>query len=92
MYSIHWAPKAANDLERIFRRIEIDNPDAALRVVRTIHAAAATLETFPERGRVSRRLGARELVFSPWPYILVYRIKGQTIEISRVWHAAQDWS
>ena len=62
MPSIRWSPEAADDLKRIYRRIEIDNPAAALRVVRTIYETATTLQTFPERGRLSRRSGAREIV------------------------------
>jgi len=92
MRSIRWSPEAADDLERIYRRIETDSPAAALRVVHTIYDAATTLQTFPERGRLSRRSGAREIVFSPaLPYILVYRVTGDLVEISRIWHAAQDW-
>ena len=71
MSSIRWSPEAADDLERIYRRIETDNPAVALGVVQTIYDAATTLQTFPERGRLSRRSGAREIVFSPaLPYIL----------------------
>jgi addiction module RelE/StbE family toxin len=92
MASIRWSPEAVDDLERIYRRIETDNPAAALRVVQTIYDVAATLQTFPGRGRLSRRSGAREIVFSPTlPYILVYREVGDLVEISRIWHAAQDW-
>jgi toxin ParE1/3/4 len=92
MPAVRWAPKAADDLERIFRYLEKSNPAAALRVVESIYEAATSLQTFPERGRASRRPGARELVCTPWPYILVYRIDRQTVEIARVWHAAQDWT
>ena len=87
---IRWAPTALDDLERIHRYLEQSNPAAALRVVQTIYEAASSLETFPTRGRVSRHPGARELVFPPWPYILVYRIEGDTVEIARVWHGAQN--
>jgi toxin ParE1/3/4 len=89
---IRWAPRAVDDLERIHRYLAPSNPAAALRVVQTIYEAANSLETLPTRGRVSRRPGARELVFPPWPYILVYRIAGDTVEIARVWHGAQDWT
>jgi len=30
-------------------------------------------------------------VFAPLPYIAVYRIKDDVIEIVRIYHAAQDW-
>lgn len=92
MPAVRWAPRAVDDLERIFRYLEKSHPAAALRVVQSIYEAASSLQTFPERGRISRRPGARELVCAPWPYILVYRIELQTVEIARVWHAAQDWT
>jgi toxin ParE1/3/4 len=92
VYTVRWAPKAATDLERIFDYLIRSNPAAAIRVVETIYEAASSLQTFPERGRVSRRPGARELLCAPWPYLLVYRVAGETVEIARVWHAAQDWT
>jgi plasmid stabilization system protein ParE len=40
--------------------------------------------------------GRRELVFPPLPYIAVYQIRRvsdqeSVIEISRIFHGAQDW-
>jgi plasmid stabilization system protein ParE len=35
--------------------------------------------------------GRRELTFPPLPYIAVYQVKQDTVEISRIFHAAQDW-
>jgi plasmid stabilization system protein ParE len=35
--------------------------------------------------------GRRELAFTPLPYIVVYQIKSDVIEISRIFHSAQDW-
>ena len=35
--------------------------------------------------------GRRELVFSPLPYIVVYQVTHQAVEISRIFHGAQDW-
>jgi len=50
------------------------------------------LKDFPRLGRASiRMLGRRELVFAPLPYIAVYQIVEQTVEISRIFHGAQDW-
>ena len=39
--------------------------------------------------RMSRR---RELVFPPLPYIAVYQVKENAVEISRFFHGAQDWA
>jgi toxin ParE1/3/4 len=35
--------------------------------------------------------GTRELVFAGLPYIVVYRIQDQSLEILRIYHSAQDW-
>jgi toxin ParE1/3/4 len=82
---------AAKDLERIFKRIQQDNPTAALEVARNIYDGCATLKDFPNRGRTGRIQGHRELPFPGLPYIAVYRVKEHAIEISRIWHGAQDW-
>jgi addiction module RelE/StbE family toxin len=89
---VRWSGPAAEDLERICEGIERDNPEAAHRVARTIYEGCARLKDFPHLGRASSRLtGRRELVFSPLPYIVVYQVTEQAVEISRIYHGAQDW-
>ena len=89
---IRWSLPAAEDLERICQRIERDNPEAATRVAKTIYDGCAQLRDFPYLGRASRRMsGRRELIFAAFPYIAVYQIKQDAVEISRIFHAAQDW-
>jgi plasmid stabilization system protein ParE len=89
---IRWSVPAADDLERICQRIERDNPEAAIRVARTIYEGCSRLKDFLQLGRTSgRMLGRRELVFPPLPYIVVYQIASDAVEISRIFHGAQDW-
>jgi plasmid stabilization system protein ParE len=40
---VRWSPRAAEDLERIYKRIEQDNPSAARRVVKAIYEGCAAL-------------------------------------------------
>jgi toxin ParE1/3/4 len=77
--------------KRIFRRIQKDNPASAREVVKTLYDGCSALKTFPNRGRVGRIKGRRELVFPTLPYIAVYRVKEQVAEILRIYHGAQDW-
>jgi plasmid stabilization system protein ParE len=92
MTPIRWSVPAAQDLERICQRIERDSPEAASRVAKTIFEGCSQLSNFPNLGRASRRMmGRRELTFPSLPYIAVYQLKNETIEISRIFHAAQDW-
>jgi addiction module RelE/StbE family toxin len=89
---IRWSSPAAEDLERICERIERDNPEAGPRVARTIYEGCARLRDHPLLERASSRMnGRRELVFFPLPYIVVYRVSEQAVEISRIFHGAQDW-
>jgi toxin ParE1/3/4 len=86
-----WSTPAVEDLERIFAHIGKENPTAAREVVETIYKGCEALRDFPRRGRPGRMKGRRELVFSPLPYIAVYEVKDYAVEISRIYHGAQDW-
>ncbi len=88
---IRWSPRAYEDLERVFERIQKDNPTAARDVIKKLYDSCTALKNFPNRGRVGRMKGRRELVFSPLPYIVVYQVKEHAVEISRIYHAAQNW-
>lgn len=86
---VRWSSPAVEDLERIFRRIAKDNPTAARKTVKAIYDGCEGLRDFPDRGRPGRINGRRELVFSP--YIAVYQVKEHAVEVSRIYHGAQDW-
>jgi toxin ParE1/3/4 len=40
---------------------------------------------------LGREDGTRELVLTPLPYIVVYRVREDAIEILHVYHGAQNW-
>ncbi|MGD0214971.1 MAG: type II toxin-antitoxin system RelE/ParE family toxin [Terriglobales bacterium] len=86
-----WTTPATQDLYNIVRRIQQDNPAAAAKVAETLYDGCGKLGNFPRRGRNGRIDGTRELVFGGLPYIVVYRIQDQNLEILRIYHGAQDW-
>ena len=86
-----WAIPAINDLAAIRAYVANDRPDAALRLVATIHKAALNLRDFPYLGRTGRRPGTRELVVAGTPYIIAYRVAADTLTILRVLHGRQRW-
>jgi len=86
---IRWTTEASSNLEKISLRIAEDNPEAALKTVRTIFERIEQLVTFPRLGRMGREEGTRELVLSSVPYIVVYRVADSTVEILQIWHGAQ---
>jgi addiction module RelE/StbE family toxin len=87
--NVFWDASATTDVARIVSHISEENPFAAQRVAREIVLAADSLAIFPRRGRVGRIIGTRELVVSS-PYIIVYQIEDDSVQILRVWHGAQD--
>jgi toxin ParE1/3/4 len=49
------------------------------------------LETFPNGGRPGRMHNTRELALVPLPFIIVYRVFPQAVQIIRIVHGAQCW-
>jgi toxin ParE1/3/4 len=88
---VRWTINAANDLASIAERIRKDNPSAALKVARTIYNGVADLGVFPNRGRIGLVEKTREVIFPPWPYIVVYEINQGAVNVLLVRHASQDW-
>lgn len=82
-----FSPAAIADLVRIRAYIAQFNPIAARRMAERLIAAGDSLARFPNRGRPAGRY--RELVVVR-PYVLVYRVTDDLVEILRVWHGAQD--
>ena len=88
---VRWALQASQDLAGIVRHIRQENPEMARQVAEALYAGCISLAQFPERGRPSRMRGRRELVFTSLPYIAVYRVKADAVEILHLYHDAQDW-
>jgi len=88
---IRWSPAAAQDLLSIGEYIAQENRSAARRVVKAIYDAADSLTSYPYRGRLGRVEGTRELPLPPLPFVVVYRITQDVVEIANVVHGAQRW-
>lgn len=88
---IRWTVPAAEDLENIKAYLGAHYPSFAEPTVRMIYQRVQALKTAPQRGRPGHRQGTRELPLSPLPYIVVYRIKAEAVEILHIYHGAEDW-
>lgn len=87
---IRWTHAAAADLQHISDRLRDHHPQYRQPTIRKLYEAVRSLKASPRRGRPGREEGTRELVFSPLPYIAVYRVTEQDIEVLRIYHGAQD--
>jgi toxin ParE1/3/4 len=87
---IRWTPAAAADLEESNEYLKNKHPNYWQSTVRRLYQEILGLKDLPNRGRVGREEGTRELVFSPLPYIAVYRVRDQTVEVLRIYHGARN--
>lgn len=87
---IRWTPAAAADLDRISEYLKEQHPNYHQPTIRKISETIRSLKQWPQRGRLGREEGTREILFPPLPFVVIYRIKELTIEILRIYHGAQD--
>jgi plasmid stabilization system protein ParE len=88
---VRWSVPAADDLESIKTYLQQHYPQFAEPTVRTIYQRIRSLKTSPCRGRPGHRGGTRELPLTPLPYVVVYSVKPEAVEILHIHHGAQDW-
>jgi toxin ParE1/3/4 len=89
---IRWTPSAVGDLTQICDYIAQHNgADSARRVASTIYEGISPLARFPHLGRVGRKSGTRELPLPGLPYLVVYRVRSEAVEINRILHGVQKW-
>lgn len=88
---VRWLRRALINLDDEAEYIARDNPGAAARIVDRIATSVDRLATHPASGRPGRVPGTRELVVPGTPYIVPYRVRGDSVEILRVFHAARKW-
>lgn len=88
---IKWSNRAEEDANIISDYIEVDNEKAAKRTLDNILLHIKILETFPNIGRKGERFNTRELIILNTPYIIVYRVQKNTVNILRVLHSKRKY-
>ena len=86
-----WTDGAVEDLQSAHRYLEGENPRAGRELVTTVISAVERLEQFPHMGRPGRVEGSRELPVTGTPFVVAYRLKGESIHILAILHAARKW-
>ncbi len=87
---IRWTPAAAADLQNISDYLKEHHPHYRQPTMRKLYDTIRALKQWPGRGRPGHEEGTREILFQPLPYVAVYRVTEQTIEVVRIYHGAQD--
>lgn len=89
--SIRWLPQAQRNRLEQLDYIAQDKPLAAIGQDEQIERQINMLLAHPKMGRPGRVTGTRELVISGTPFVVIYRLQGQSIEVLRLLHSAQQW-
>jgi toxin ParE1/3/4 len=86
---VRWLRKALQNLDDEATHIAADDPGAAPLAVDRVLTAVAMLAEQPALGRPGRVPGTRELVVVKTRYIVPYRVRGETVEVLRVFHTSR---
>jgi toxin ParE1/3/4 len=86
---VRWLRTALRNLDEEASFVAADDPAAARLVVDRVFEAVAQLAEQSGLGRPGRVPGTRELVVSKTRYLVPYRVRGDTVEILRVFHTSR---
>jgi toxin ParE1/3/4 len=81
---LRWTPRAVADLEQIADYLLAVNPKSWKRLLSRLQIAIDYLLQFPHMGKAGLVEGTREFVLSGTPYILVFRLKHDVVQIVSV--------
>jgi len=88
---LRWTDSAVQDLQAARDYLEAENPKAAWDAIDRIMSAVERLAQFPQMGRPGRVDRSRELVVTGTPFLVAYRLKGESVQILAVLQGARKW-
>lgn len=86
-----WSESAMADFETIMDYISRDDHETAIQVGRRIRTAILRLSEFPGIGKPGRREGTRELFLPGLPFVIIYNIRNDSVQIVRILHTKMLW-
>ena len=88
---VKWTRPALADLIEAQAYITQENPQAAEVIAQRIWDASQALSDNPHIGRSGYLTGTREWVVQRTPYLIVYRIRKDRVEILHIYHGKRNW-
>jgi len=87
--TVRYDARALKDIEAIREYIARYDPIAAGRVVSRIERAIQRLGVLPLSARPGRVPGTRVLAVPELPYVVIHRVRGDSVDIIAVLHTAR---
>ena len=92
MKRLAWTAPALADLRGIDEWLTAHRDgEFAARTLASVRARARFLEGFPHGGRPILKDDFRILRVSDTPYLIIYRIVGEQLQLLRIRHEREDW-
>jgi len=88
---IRIAPTASAHLESVFQYLDGIGSKIPTEQMKRIFDGIDQLKRFPESGHIGRVNGIRELFIPRTPFVVVYLIEEDVINIVAVLHGSQRW-
>jgi plasmid stabilization system protein ParE len=84
------SPRVPGDLEEIADYIAQDSPRQAVRVLHLLHGRMKEIARQPQIYRLRPELGPDARLATTGNYVILFRIRGNTVRIERVLHGGRD--
>ena len=88
---VRWTRPAREQFVSAYEYLAEENRAAAARTADQIWESTQLLARHPMAGREGRVACTRELVISGTPFVVVYRLERNEVQILAVLHAARKW-
>ena len=88
--TLHWTPAATSHLRSTHEYVAQDSARAAQALIDRIFSVTERRD-FPRMGGEGRVEDTRELVIAGTPFVVVYRLCRNRVDVLAVFHAARKW-
>jgi plasmid stabilization system protein ParE len=89
--NVIWSAASARHLQEVVDYLQGESSAGAITTRRRILETVRRVGQMPHSGRIGRVNGTREAVVPRSPYIVVYQVSAQTVEILGIWRGAREW-
>ena len=86
-----WSAASVRHLHEVVEYLQAEIVGGTITTRRRILQTVTRLGQMPYSGRAGRNEGTREAVVPRSPYIVVYRVTEQAVEVLGIWHGARQW-
>lgn len=87
-----WTKKALIALDSIYKYISEDNEVLARKIItQVVNTVETTVKNFPRIGRAGNVFGTREYVISEYPYVVVYTVKNNCLQVLKIIHTSMQY-